>query len=79
MYSGRLNVWNRRVLPLAKKISADQKIDVIHQITPIEFRAIGDYGKIANIKFVCGPLGGGESLWYLTDMLKIPAFQKILA
>ena len=62
MYSGRLNVWNRRVLPLAKKISADQKIDVIHQITPIEFRAIGDYGKIANIKFVCGPLGGGESL-----------------
>ena len=44
------------------KISADQKIDVIHQITPIEFRAIGDYGKIANIKFVCGPLGGGESL-----------------
>ena len=62
MYSGRLNVWNRRVLPLAKKICADQKIDVIHQITPIEFRAIGDYGKIANIKFVCGPLGGGESL-----------------
>lgn len=32
MYSGRLNVWNRRVLPLAKKICADQQIDVIHQI-----------------------------------------------
>lgn len=62
MYSGRLNVWNKRVLPLAKKNCADQKIDVIHQITPIEFRAIGDYGKIENIKFVCGPLGGGESL-----------------
>ena len=62
MYSGRLNIWNKRVFPLAKKICADQKIDVIHQITPIEFRAIGDYGKIANIKFVCGPLGGGESL-----------------
>lgn len=55
-------MWNRRVLPLAKKICEDEKIDVIHQITPIEFRAIGDYGKIANIKFVCGPLGGGESL-----------------
>ena len=50
------------MFPLAKKICADQKIDVIHQITPIEFRAIGDYGKIANTKFVCGPLGGGESL-----------------
>lgn len=62
MYSGRLNVWNKRALPLAKKICADNKVDIIHQITPIEFRAIGDYGKIADVKFVCGPLGGGESL-----------------
>ena len=35
MYSGRLNVWNRRVLPLAKKICADQKIDIIHQINAV--------------------------------------------
>lgn len=62
MYSGRLIVWNKRVLPLAKEICVDKKIDIIHQITPVEFRAIGDYGKIANVKFVCGPLGGGESL-----------------
>lgn len=62
MYSGRLNIWNKRVLPLAKKICKVKKIDIIHQITPIEFRAIGDYGKIPNVKFVCGPLGGGESL-----------------
>lgn len=62
MYSGRLNIWNRRALPLAKKICKEKQIDIIHQITPIEFRAIGDYGKIKNTKFVCGPLGGGESL-----------------
>lgn len=62
MYSGRLNVWNRRVFPLAREICEDKKIDIIHQITPIEFRAIGDYGKIKNAKFVCGPLGGGEAL-----------------
>lgn len=62
MYSGRLNIWNKRAFPLAKRICEEKKIDIIHQITPIEFRAIGDYGKIANIKFVCGPLGGGESL-----------------
>ena len=62
MYSGRLNIWNKRVYPLAKRICQEKKIVVIHQITPIEFRAIGDYGKIENVKFVCGPLGGGESL-----------------
>lgn len=62
MYSGRLNVWNKRALPLAKKICADNKVDIVHQITPVEFRAIGDYGKIESVKFVCGPLGGGESL-----------------
>lgn len=59
-YSGRLNIWNRKAFPVVKKICADKKIDIVHQITPIEFRAIGKYGKIENIKFVCGPLGGGE-------------------
>lgn len=35
---------------------------MIHQITPVEFRSLGNYGKIPNIRFVCGPLGGGEFL-----------------
>ncbi len=62
MYSGRLNVWNKRALPLAAEICKKNKVNIIHQITPIEFRAIGNYGKIKDVKFVCGPLGGGESL-----------------
>lgn len=70
MYSGRLNIWNQRALPLAKKICAMKQIDIIHQITPIEFRAIGDYGKIQRIKFVCGPLGGGE---FIPSGLKVYA------
>lgn len=60
LYSGRLNVWHKRVLPLAKKLCQDAGIQIIHQITPIEFRAIGNYKKIKNINFICGPLGGGE-------------------
>lgn len=59
-YSGRLNVWHKRAFSQAKTICKDYKIDVIHQITPIEFRAIGNYSEIENVKFVCGPLGGGE-------------------
>jgi hypothetical protein len=62
LYSGRLNRWHKNVLPIAKQICKEKHIDIIHQITPIEFRAIGNYYKIKNIKFVCGPLGGGESI-----------------
>lgn len=60
LYSGRLNIWHKRAFPIARQICADLKIDIIHQITPVEFRALGDYGRIKGVKFVAGPLGGGE-------------------
>lgn len=59
-YSGRLNIWHRRALPVAEKICREYGISVIHQITPVEFRAIGNYGSIPGVRFVCGPVGGGE-------------------
>ena len=62
LYSGRLNIWHRRAFRLVKQICEQQHIDVIHQITPIEFRSIGAYGTIPNVKFVCGPLGGAEAI-----------------
>ncbi|MBE6976535.1 MAG: glycosyltransferase family 4 protein [Ruminococcaceae bacterium] len=60
LYSGRLNIWNRRAQQVAKEICEKEGIDVIHQIAPVEFRSIGAYGKIPGVKFVCGPMGGGE-------------------
>lgn len=60
LYSGRLNVWHKQAFVIAENICNKFDIDIIHQITPIELRAIGDYGRIKNIKYVCGPLGGGE-------------------
>lgn len=62
IYSGRLNVWNKRALKKAKEICAQERIDIIHQITPVEFRSIGDYGRIPNVKFVCGPIAGGQTI-----------------
>lgn len=59
-YSRRLNIWHKRAFPVAKQICEQENIDLIHQITPVEFRSIGDYAKIPNVPFVCGPLGGGE-------------------
>lgn len=62
IYSIRLNFWHKKALPIVREICKKERIDVIHQITPIEFRSVGDYAKIKNTPFVCGPMGGGESL-----------------
>lgn len=67
MFSLRLNLLHKKAYPLVKEICKQEHIDVIHQITPIEFRSIGNYSKIENTKFVCGPLGGAE---YMPKALK---------
>ena len=61
-HSGRLNIWHRRAFRVVKNICKEEHIDLIHQITPVEFRSIGNYSKIKNVKFICGPLGGGEQV-----------------
>lgn len=61
-YSGRLNIWNKRALKTAREICKKENIQLIHQITPVEFRSIGDYGKIPGVKFVCGPIAGGQAV-----------------
>lgn len=60
MYSARLNFWHHRAVKVAERICQREKIQIIHQITPVEIRAIGDYGRIKDVYFVAGPLGGGE-------------------
>ena len=62
LYSGRLNLWQKRAFQIVKNICEEEQIDLIHQITPVEFRSIGSYNKIQNVKFICGPLGGGEQV-----------------
>jgi len=61
LYSGRLAVWNHIAFKTVREICAREKVDVIHQITPVEFRSVGSYGKIPGIKFVFGPIAGGQN------------------
>lgn len=61
-YSGRLLKWNRNVVSLVERLCKEEHFDIIHQLTPIEFRSIGDYGCIPGIKYVCGPLGAGQNI-----------------
>ncbi len=58
--SVRLLRWNKNVFPLVKDICKKERIEIVHQITPVEFRSIGDYGRIPGIKYVCGPIAGGQ-------------------
>lgn len=60
LYTFRLNRWHKEAVKLVAKICNENQIDIIHQITPVEFRSIGPYDKIGNAKFICGPVGGGE-------------------
>lgn len=60
LYSGRLNVWLKASYDIVKKICDTNDIDIIHQINPVEFRSVGEYYKFNNVKYVAGPLGGGE-------------------
>ena len=59
-FSGRMNIWHRRAMKIAEEICRKEEIDIVHQITPVEFRSIGPYGKIPRVKFVCGPIAGGQ-------------------
>jgi len=61
LYSARLNIWHRRAVTVAQQIcEKNPSITIIHQITPVEFRSIGNYASIKGINFICGPIGGGE-------------------
>lgn len=60
LYTFRLNIWHQEAARLVGEICRENSIDVIHQVTPVEFRSIGPYDKIKNVKFICGPVGGGE-------------------
>lgn len=59
-YSMRMNIWNRRAFYVVKSLCKEKGIQIIHQVTPVEFRSIGNYGKIVNCKYICGPVGGAE-------------------
>lgn len=62
LYSLRLNLWHRRAERIARQLCREERIDLIHQITPIEFRSIGNYGRIPGVKFICGPIAGGQQI-----------------
>ena len=59
LYSVRAILWCRSIRPLLERICAEAPFDIIHQITPVEFRALADYSGL-NARTVVGPVGGGE-------------------
>lgn len=56
-----LQLYQIKLFKKVKDILEKEKYDVIHQVTPVELRAIGYSWKFA-IPFVYGPVGGGQSI-----------------
>lgn len=52
--------WQKRTLEIAKRLIAENRIDVMHQLNMIGFREPGYLWKIEGIPFVWGPIGGME-------------------
>ncbi|ELC8330629.1 glycosyltransferase family 4 protein [Clostridium perfringens] len=62
LYTLRLFDFSKKAYKIAESLSCNSKIDIIHQITPVEFRSIGDYGNIKGIQFILGPIAGGQKI-----------------
>lgn len=82
MYSIRAILWCRSIRPLLERICADASFDIIHQITPVEFRALADYSGL-NVRTVVGPVGGGEYApgqyrHYLKGEWRVELFRRVL-
>ena len=52
-------MWQKEILPIARKIVEDEKIDIVHHITFNEFRTPGKLYQLP-VPFVWGPIGGGQ-------------------
>lgn len=52
--------WQKKTLVLAKKICAEQQIDLIHQLNMVGFREPGYLWQIKDKPYVIGPIGGME-------------------
>lgn len=52
--------WQKNTLSIAKQLSLEHRIDVLHQLNMIGFREPGYLWKIKDIPFVWGPIGGME-------------------
>lgn len=50
-------IWQRKSLEIAKRIIAENHIDIIHQLNMIGFREPGYLWQIEDIPFVWGPIG----------------------
>lgn len=50
--------WQKKALEIARKITRENRIELIHQLNMIGFREPGYLWKITAIPFVWGPIGG---------------------
>lgn len=78
LVSAKVASWCRRVSKKLPGIVEAHRIEIVHQITPIEFRAVID-ADLDNVAMFLGPIGGAENaLPALASYLKSEGFAEFL-
>lgn len=78
LVSAKVTSWCNRVSKMLPDIVAAHKIEIVHQITPIEFRSVID-ADLDDAAMFLGPIGGAEtSLSALASYLKTDRFAEAL-
>lgn len=78
LISAKVALWCKRVSKRLPDIVSAHRIEIIHQITPIEFRAVID-ADLDNVAMFLGPIGGAEkALPTLASYLKTERFTESL-
>ena len=54
--------WQRQILPIARRIVAENGIDIIHMLNMVGFREPGYLWRIKGLPYVWGPVAGNEML-----------------
>lgn len=52
--------WNYLAYKYAKRLHKKQKFDIVHLVSIADFRVVGWLWKLKDIKFIFGPVGGGQ-------------------
>lgn len=67
LFYAALNEWHKSAYQVAKKLNAERKFDLVHQLTPISFLRPGFMWRL-NIPFFWGPVGGMYVMPYKFSM-----------
>lgn len=61
-YFLRYLIWNKIAYRYAKSLHKEMHFDIVHHVSIADFRMTGDLWRLRGVKYVYGPVGGGQTI-----------------